>query len=91
MNSTPTVVRQLHSRVNDWRAHLVVTLAYVLLTASTVPFFMADTVGYAEAIAARRFTDFGHLGWYWIGYVCSELLKPLTDQEPSSVPSGRYT
>jgi hypothetical protein len=60
------------------RADLVVASAYVLLTTCTVPFFMADTIGYAEAIGVRRFRDFGHLGWYWVGFVFSELLMPLT-------------
>jgi hypothetical protein len=62
------------------RADLVVASAYVLLTACTVPFFMADTIGYADAIGLRRFRDFGHLGWYWLGYLFSELLMPLTRQ-----------
>ena len=52
--------------------------AYVLLVAFTVPFFMGDTLGYADAILQRRFTDFGHFGWYLLGYVASEALMPLT-------------
>lgn len=66
------------TRMGNRRADLVVASAYVLLTTCTVPFFMADTIGYAEAIALRRFRDFGHLGWYWLGYLFSELLMPVT-------------
>ena len=65
-------------RLLSLRSSIVVTLVYVLLTTFTVPFFMADTIGYAEAIAEHRFHDFGHLGWYWIGDVSSALLLPLT-------------
>ena len=57
---------------------LVIGCAYVLLVALTVPFFMGDTLGYADAILERRFTDFGHFGWYLLGYVASEALMPLT-------------
>ena len=65
-------------RLLSLRSSIVVTLVYGLVTTYTIPFFMADTIGYAEAIADHRFRDFGHLGWYWIGYVCSQLLLPLT-------------
>jgi hypothetical protein len=60
------------------RDRAVLGCAYVLLVALTVPFFMGDTVGYAGAILERRFTDFGHFGWYLLGYVVSEALMPLT-------------
>ena len=56
----------------------VIAASYVLLTAVTMPFFMGDTIGYAEAIAGRRFTDFGHYGWYWLGYVCTTWLMPIS-------------
>jgi hypothetical protein len=62
------------------RPHLVVGSAYVLLTAVTTPFFMGDTIGYADAIAERRFTDFGHYGWYWLGHASAALLMPVTRQ-----------
>jgi hypothetical protein len=67
-------------RLLSLRSSIFVTSVYVLLTTYTVPFFMADTVGYAEAIAEHRFRDFGHLGWYWIGDVCTQLLLPLTQR-----------
>ena len=69
------------------RPSLVLVSAYVLLTTVTVPFFMGDTIGYAEAIAQRSFTDFGHYGWYWLGYACSELLSPLTQHFVGSSPA----
>jgi hypothetical protein len=70
----------LKARANDAvvRDQVVVGCAYLLLVALTVPFFMGDTVGYADAILERRFTDFGHFGWYLLGYVASEALMPLT-------------
>jgi hypothetical protein len=77
--------------MNNWRAHLVITLAYVLLTACTIPFFMGDTIGYPEAIAERRFTDFGHLGWYWIGLLSSEVLMPLTPRIVGPSPEVNIT
>ena len=58
--------------------YVVLGLAYVLLVTVTVPFFMADTIGYADAIFDWRFTDFGHFGWYLLGYVASYALMPLT-------------
>ncbi len=64
--------------VTEARGLAVVGCAYVLLIALTVPFFMGDTVGYAGAILEHRFTDFGHFGWYLLGYVVSAVLLPLT-------------
>jgi len=66
------------ARILALRPSLVIAASYVLLTAVTVPFFMGDTIGYADAIADRRFTDFGHYAWYWLGYVFSELLMPVS-------------
>ena len=69
------------------RPSFVIAASYLLLTAVTVPFFMGDTIGYADAIAQGRFSDFGHYGWYWLGYVCSELLMPLTRLVVGSSPA----
>ena len=68
--------------VGPWRALLrnygIVAGAYVFLTLVTVPFFMGDTIGYADYIVRRDFSDFGHFGWYLLGWVASELMMPLT-------------
>ena len=52
--------------------------AYILITAATVPFFMGDTVGYANAIVKRNFSDFGHFLWYPTGWLASRILMPVT-------------
>jgi hypothetical protein len=68
--------------VGPWRALLrnygIVAGAYVFLTLVTVPFFMGDTIGYADYIVRRDFSDFGHFGWYLLGWLASELMMPLT-------------
>lgn len=66
-------------RIAAWaKPAVVVSFVYILLTALTEPFFMADTIGYADAVARGDFKDFGHLGWYWIGYLLSVFLLPVT-------------
>jgi hypothetical protein len=62
----------------SFRPALIVGLAYILLTILTEPFFMGDTIGYADAVAREEIKDFGHFGWYWIGYVVTHLLLPIT-------------
>src|SRR6266851_112039 len=60
------------------RRYGLVIGAYVLITLVTVPFFMGDTTGYASYIVRHDFSDFGHYGWYLLGWLASELLMPLT-------------
>ena len=60
------------------RRYWLVVGAYILITLVTVPFFMADTIGYADCIVRRDFSDFGHYGWYLLGWLASVPLMPLT-------------
>jgi len=60
------------------RRYWLVGGVYVLTTLVTVPFFMADTIGYADCIVRRDFSDFGHYGWYLLGWLVSRPLMPVT-------------
>src|ERR1044071_6026598 len=60
------------------RSYWLVTSAYVVITLITVPFFMADTIGYADLIVRRDFLDFGHYGWYLAGWLAAQLMTPIT-------------
>ncbi len=60
-----------------WRAwfrrYSLILLVYLGATFVTHAHFMGDTVGYAQAILASRFGEFGHLLWYPLGWSLSKL------------------
>ncbi|HEY1266903.1 MAG TPA: hypothetical protein VGH16_06575 [Candidatus Binatia bacterium] len=43
---------------------------------------MGDTIGYADSILESKFFEFGHLLWFFIGWLASMALAPFTGLEP---------
>jgi len=61
MEKTESVIDQRQVWLRQYGVLLAV---YVFVTWLTDATWIGDTVGYAQAIVAARFDDFGHFLWY---------------------------
>ncbi|HJZ69838.1 MAG TPA: hypothetical protein VKF81_17060 [Blastocatellia bacterium] len=88
-------IEQKEAERGSWklpaRRYGLVAGTYVLATLVTAPFFMGDTIGYADYIVRRDFSDFGHFGWYLLGWLASELMMPLTRLFVGQAPTLNVT